>query len=108
MNGFETLTHARIRAAQGDLTGARRIVVAILERDPDDEAARELLAALGTRGDAPAREPDEPVLDAPTAMAPGDLRDAFRTRLGLDRELGPRERLEAWLRRVRANREGNP
>jgi hypothetical protein len=106
MSGFETLTHARIRAAQGDLTGARRIARAILERDPDDADARELLAALGSRGDAPTREAEDPVLDAPTAVAADDLRDAFRTRLGLQPEIGPRERLAAWLERVRANRNG--
>ncbi|HEX6851612.1 MAG TPA: hypothetical protein VF139_09410 [Candidatus Polarisedimenticolaceae bacterium] len=107
MSGFETLTHARIRAAQGDLTGARRIARAILDRDPEDSAARELLTTLGSHGDAPSREADEPVPDAPTTAAADDLRESFRARLGLAPALGPRERLTAWLERVRANRSGN-
>jgi hypothetical protein len=108
LSGFETLTHARIRAAQGDLTGARRIARAILERDPEDLAARELLASLASRTDAPAHESEEPVLDAPTAVAADELRDTFRTRLGLAPAGGPRERLASWLDRVRANRDRTP
>lgn len=47
---FATLTHARLRAEQGDVAAALRIVGAILEREPDDGEARDLAASL--RGSA--------------------------------------------------------
>lgn len=108
MTGLETLTHARIRAAQGDRSGARRIARAILARDPDDAAARELLEALGAEGDAPAGEADDPVPDVPVAAAAADLKEAFRARLGFDPPPDPKARLALWLDRIRANRTRTP
>jgi len=43
---FDTLTHARLRARQGDLPGARRVLRQLLERDPADPAAHALLRDL--------------------------------------------------------------
>jgi hypothetical protein len=48
-DALATLTHARLRAEQGDVRGARRLLRAIVARRPDDERARELLARLGDR-----------------------------------------------------------
>ena len=108
LSGFETLTHARIRAAQGDRSGARRIARSILERDPGDRGARDLLEALGASGDLPAVEPEEPTPDVPVSAAPQDLRASFRARLGLDAPGDPRAALTAWLGRIRENRGRTP
>jgi hypothetical protein len=70
-----TLTHARLRAEQGDASGARSILQELLERDPADERARELLGSLPCT---------EGVLT--DAEAPNRRRAI--------------ERLEAWLRRL--------
>jgi hypothetical protein len=43
---LETVTHARLRAEQGDAAGAVRILRAVLARRPGDAEARELLASL--------------------------------------------------------------
>jgi hypothetical protein len=96
------VTHARLRAAQGDLGGARRILGAILEREPGHAAALELLARLAGVDRPPAAEPEEPAAAPP---APGDaaaLAERFRHRLGLGpAPRNPRAaRLEQWLRRV--------
>ena len=98
-----TVTHARIRAAQGDVEGARRILGAILAERPEHAAARELLAALADRTGA-ARD-DQP----PAALAPpvaGDVRHlAARFRRSLGRAAEPPSgarirRLRRWLARV--------
>jgi hypothetical protein len=104
MTGFETLTHARIRAAQGDLAGARRIASAIVERDPSDAAARGLLASLEGRADAVAVPEGAEALSEAVAASPGELREHFRERLGLARPSTSRERLSGWLDTVRRNR----
>jgi hypothetical protein len=70
-----TLTHARLRASQGDHRGARKLLVAYLDRNPDDAAARRLLRELEPSGGAPAA-------DAAARVA----------------------RLRAWLERLRRNR----
>lgn len=74
-----TVTHARIRAEQGDLAGARRILEARLQADPADEAALVLLRSLAGSPGAP-RAP----------QPPGALH-------------GRIVRLEAYLERLRRN-----
>ena len=54
-----TLTHARIRAMQGDVDGARAIVREILSARPGDDAALALLEEIESR---PARGRSERVL----------------------------------------------
>ena len=53
-----TLTHARLRAAQGDLAAARRILRALLDVDAGNSDALALLSALGVdrAGDLPRLE----------------------------------------------------
>jgi hypothetical protein len=72
---FETLTHARLLIHQGDLGGARRVLLRLVERRPGDQVARLLLEGLERR--APRRAPHD---------------RAARRRI---------ERLEAWLLRIR-------
>lgn len=45
-----TVTHARLRAAQGDVPGALRVLETILARRPQDAPARELAGRLGRDG----------------------------------------------------------
>jgi hypothetical protein len=56
---FATLTHARLRASQGDVAGAVRILRVILSVQPDHEDARALLAGLEDRVTVRHREPDD-------------------------------------------------
>lgn len=54
-----TVTHARLRAAQGDLASARRLLSELLARSPDHEPARALLQHLTTPRDRrPAMAPN--------------------------------------------------
>jgi len=105
-----TLTHARLRAAQGDLAGAREILREILRRKPDHAAARELLDELAGRVSRAADEPAEAVLPAPRAADPGELAARFRTTLTGRHQrarVDPRiARLEAWLTRIRRDHPG--
>lgn len=85
-----TLTHARIRARQGDLSTARRILASILEGDPDHPGARALLAEIGGRPSGASRPA--------AAAAPSD-----------DEEDGERrivEHLGRWLDRIKRNAGG--
>ena len=54
-DSFATLTHARLRARQGDLSGARAILRELLARDAPDPRARRLLEQLGGRSREPLR-----------------------------------------------------
>jgi hypothetical protein len=75
-SSFATLTHARLRASQGDVAGALRIVRVILSVQPGHREARALLAKLESRA-----------LVSPPPSAPARVR-----------------RLSAWLIRVKRNR----
>ena len=46
---FATLTHARLRASQGDLAGSARILEVILEAHPGHREARRLLDTVRDR-----------------------------------------------------------
>jgi len=90
---FGTVTHAKLRLGQGDVREARRILSGILDRDPDDSAARELLAELSDGG-------------RPTRKAPPETATkSFRRALGIDLDARRDviDRLEDWLRRVKRN-----
>jgi uncharacterized protein (DUF2267 family) len=91
---LETVTHARLRAEQGDAKGAVRILQAVLARRPGDAEARELLAKL-PGGEVPRPEPEEPVAAAPTPASAAELARTFRRTL---REpSAARRRLERFL-----------
>lgn len=100
-----TLTHARIRAKQGDLAGARRVLRGILERSPEDLEARSLLDELAGRAGRPARTERVEPLSLPEAAEAHALADRFRRSLGSPAPLvdvsGRVRRLEAWLTRIR-------
>jgi hypothetical protein len=99
--GFATLTHARLRAAQGDVAGASRILRVILDAQPDHVEARDFLASLDGRIPVTYRETAEPPLqDAKPAVA-AELTGAFRSAIGSVPEAS---RLEAWIDRIRRHR----
>jgi hypothetical protein len=99
---WSTLTHARLRAAQGDVQHARRIVERVLGHDPNDAEARALLDELCGRTDAPATLAGEPVVPAaPVSFDARVERERFRRALGAPPD-GRRAiaRLERWLARI--------
>ena len=101
-----TVTHARLRARQGDARAARRILHAILAGDPGNGAARALLEEIGGRPDAPASDPVEAAAEPPRAARASELRERFQAALSDPRSSRRRsiERLEALLRKVEAAR----
>ena len=99
---FSTLTHARLRAEQGDVAGAKRILRVILTSQPDHEEARELLAALSDRVSVAYQEPAPDAARATRPATTAELAPRFKEALAGKPKV---ERLERWLERLQANRE---
>jgi hypothetical protein len=97
---LETVTHARLRAQQGDRAGALRILQTVLGRRPGDSEAEALLADLPD-GPVAQPEPEEPPAAPPTSARVADLAGSFRRALA-DSPIrsGPRQRLERFLAAV--------
>jgi predicted RecB family endonuclease len=92
-----TLTHVRLRVAQGDLRTARRMLTEILDREPGRPEALRLLESISEAASTAARDPTpEAGAAEPTFVAEDDVP---RPGGGPPRER--RARLEAWLRRIR-------
>ena len=104
---FATLTHARLRAAQGDVTGAVRILRVILEVQPGHDEARGFLAEIENRLPAAHVEPLEVAADAVTPATAGDLILRFREALDAPRPAPRIRRLSSWLERMQRNRGWN-
>lgn len=97
--GFSTLTHARIRAGQGDRSGARRILRAILEQEPWNREARDFFDRLAGRDTSRPAAGAEPVPVPPVEATAEEL--AARFRQVLEGGADPRiERLTVWLGRI--------
>lgn len=97
--GFSTLTHARIRAGQGDRSGARRVLREVLEREPWNREARDYFDQLAGQDRLRPAEMPEAVPEPPLAATAEDLGARFRELL----EIGPDERIQrlnAWLGRI--------
>ena len=96
-----TLTHARLRRAQGDTRGAIAILEWLIDEGGEGEELRQLYLALAGDKHGPHFEPELASEEAPRPAALKSLTEAFR------RELGPGagdesvRRLERWLTRVR-------
>jgi hypothetical protein len=101
---FATLTHARLRAAQGDVGGATRILRVILQVQPAHREARELLNELTERVAVPHAEPAEERAAEVVPAAAGDLARRFHDALGANRRSVRVERLSLWLARTQRNR----
>lgn len=102
---FETVTHACLRAGQGDVEGARRVLRAVLARRPEDAAARELLGRLQSERQRPRRTEREERLPEPKAARAADLKARFARELDAAGRAGARDRalrrLRSWLERAR-------
>lgn len=93
-----TVTHARLRASQGDVRGARSLLRTRLGRNPDDGEARALLDALCAATDRERVRTGECSLAAPVAATGAELRGAFRDALGDATSCGDeRATLRRWL-----------
>lgn len=103
---FATLTHARLRASQGDVAGAIRILRVILEVQPGHHQAREFLADIENRHAVAHTEPLEPIAEAVTPARAGDLTHRFREALDAHRPNPGIRRLQSWLERIERNRGG--
>ena len=86
-----TVTHARIRAQQGDLATARRILQAILEDEPEHAEACALLETLAARAPGRIKAPD------PAPASQGEIEsDPGHPEIVVDR-------LSRWLDRIKSN-----
>jgi hypothetical protein len=92
-----TVTHARLRAQQGDVRGARRMLEAILSRRPEDPAAIALIRELSEAVHVETREPVEPDEPAPQPARTETLADRFRDALAPKQD---RRRAVARLRAI--------
>jgi len=105
-----TVTHARLRAEQGDVRGARAILHRVLARRPDDAEAGALLARLAGTPDV-ARVAESEAAEAPPVSATGsDLAARFRGALAGRSRPDPAARLRRLLDKVEASRasDGGP
>jgi hypothetical protein len=105
-----TLTHARLRAGQGDPRGARRILRGILRREPEHAEARRLLAELDGLPQGKRRKHGPRSLPPPTPAGAESLSVKFRQALGPAEQpdrLARIERLRRWLARLERGR-GDP
>lgn len=101
---FATLTHARLRAGQGDVAGALRILRVILDVQPEHDEARRMLAELQDRVEVVHREPDEAPPDTVRPASVRELAGRFREAIRTDPPRSAPERLDAWLKRAQRNR----
>ena len=104
---FETLTHARLRAGQGDVSGAVRILRVLLRVEPDNLGARLLMDELQGRPTVAAREGEPAPLPEPAVARASELSGRFRAALSggaVPDAPTRRERLSTWLVRAVARR----
>ncbi len=110
-SSLATVTHARLRAAQGDQGGARRILKTVLLRRPGDPEARALLEILPSRREREAKAETEEAPAPPETSDPGTLAGALRQApverpAEVDREATVR-RLRRILERIQAGGESS-
>ena len=96
-----TVTHARLRAAQGDFAGAREVLRTVLDRSPDDAAALRLMAELTGRRDSARQtttsEVEGPRVEASAATLSSRFTEALNPAAARRRA---RQRLQALLDRI--------
>jgi len=106
---LSTLTHARVRAMQGDVRTARSILVCILRQDPGHVEAKKLQERLSHRDQVPGAQGWEERLPPGEPGDPSTLAREFKRVLG-GTDFRPREkvaeRLRWWLDRIKGNSGG--
>ena len=102
-DSFKTVTHARLRAAQGDTDGACRLLCELLRDRPDDAEAGAMLEEIGGTPSRPIPVEEGRPVSAPTAGDPAALAEQFRRALDDESAQPARriERLQGWLSRIR-------
>ena len=103
---FATLTHARLRASQGDIASALRILRGILEVQPGHHEARALLAAIENRPAVVHTEPLEAAAEPVKPATAEGLSLRFREAFGVRRSGASIRRLSSWLERLNRHRGG--
>jgi len=99
-----TLTHARLRRAQGDTRGAVAILEALIDAGEEGDDLVRLYMALGGDRQRPHAEPEAVAEDAASPTEADALREAFRRELGPATPTRNIRRLQRWLMRVRRER----
>ena len=97
----QTLTHARLRRAQGDTRGAIAILEALIDAGDEGEELVQLYLALGGDEHRTHLEPELLAEQAPLPAGLDTLRQEFRRELGTGTRAESIRRLERWLLRVR-------
>ncbi len=102
-----TLTHARLRIAQGDIRGAREMLQEMLDGGQGNPEAERLLASIEGRPDRAGMAELQRPLPPPQPADAADLSADFRRFLS-ESDRGRRatiERLREWLRRMQGGGE---
>ena len=101
----QTLTHARLRRAQGNARGAIAILESLIDAGEEGPEVVQLYLALGGDTHRAHLEPELPDEDAPVPASLDTLGDEFRRELGHENRSETIRRLQDWLTRVqRENR----
>lgn len=99
-----SVTHARLRAAQGDTTGARAVLRSVLKGNPADAAAAQMLAAIKGRQDSRHREPADPRLRPVQPAHAPELAGRFRAAIAATSNAVVVARLRRLIRAIERNR----
>ena len=92
-----TLTHARLRRAQGDTAGAIAIIETLIDAGDERDDLVELYLALGGDSQRAHREPELPAEQPAVAADLASLGKVFRRELESEDCAGRVLRLRQWL-----------
>ena len=95
-----TLTHARLRRAQGDVRGAIAIIEAMIDSGEEGDDLWRLYVTLGEETHKPHDEPRRSDEDPPLVAEAGQLAQVFRNALGTPGKDPRVDRLRRWLGRI--------
>lgn len=96
-----TLTHAKLRRAQGDTHAAIAILEALIDAGEEGDELWQLYLALGGETPRPYSEEVAGHREPRSEAAAADLAGVFRRALGRPARDPRVERLEGWLDRIR-------
>jgi len=99
-----TLTHARLRRAQGDTRGAIAILEALIDAGEEGEDLWQLYLVLGGDRYRPHSEPELAPVEEPRPAGPAEIAEmatAFQSEPIRAPDVEKVRRLERWLTRMR-------